>query len=696
MTTNVFHRTNDDDDTHSKEQLDAMAADNKPTALPPSEFNVTPMVQQNQARSAGNSTAISAALQQPHGVAPKDRDSLISDIVDAVLASIGHITLPDLLDPTSKVPEDTRAGILAQIELCFALENQARSKDVPKLKVPDSLPGYVVARIVMATGAIRTMLTGQSGHRMIAKHYYRDGNGYKWAGTYDIVDEMDSAGPIMRIFQRLCPDGNGHAETTFRRELRNAPRVRVQSDDKLVWWRNGVWDYRTYTLTPYDDPEFDRIYPDQIALGKLPVNHPRGPGAVLRPDENGVVAEPVIHNDKDGTDWHPGQMLTDPFDMTTAEGQSSSLIIWQAMQFLVRHINGAPNLYHFWVNSNGRGHNGKGAIWAMMQRLVDKPMEPGDDDLTVCGDRVIPLAIESLDADYVLAQNIMTAYAIVGEESNGSVTYVDKCATAKMLARSQEMTFRIIREAPFKFRYNGFLLQQSNRAPIFAEKNDSVISHTVVIKFERCFGDNRPYIKDDYVLREEVAEWLAYHITCEMQCLDSYSPDALAVLEPNKREMLAESMPTMRCLDEIIPGLHMEFMPVEMLYEIYLIWCERCGEKPVSERTLRDDLQQYAIHNPYSIRYVGTDERVRTRTADINEWHPALAEYSQSRRHGPNIYVDHNAWLAADNGRHAGRLDQSMMLMQTASGKTKGRIWCKGGLMRTIPWQQFQVTDDDE
>lgn len=178
MTTNVFHRTNDDDDTHSKEQLDAMAADNKPTALPPSEFNVTPMVQQNQARSAGNSTAISAALQQPHGVAPKDRDSLISDIVDAVLASIGHITLPDLLDLTSKVPEDTRAGILAQIELCFALENQARSKDVPKLKVPDSLPGYVVARIVMATGAIRTMLTGQSGHRMIAKHYYRDGNGY--------------------------------------------------------------------------------------------------------------------------------------------------------------------------------------------------------------------------------------------------------------------------------------------------------------------------------------------------------------------------------------------------------------------------------------------------------------------------------------------------------------------------------------
>lgn len=289
----------------------------------------------------------------------------------------------------------------------------------------------------------------------------------------------------------------------------------------------------------------------------------------------------------------------------------------------------------------------------------------------------------------------MSAYAIVGEESNGSVTYIDKCARAKMLSRAQEMTYRCIREAPFKFRFNGFLLQQSNRAPVFSEKNDSVVSHTVVIRFEKSFDDSKPYIKSDYVQREEVAEWLAYHLTVEMACLDGYSRDELRVLEPNKRDMLAESIPSLRFLDEVIPGLHMEFMPLELLYAMYVIWCDMCGERAVSERALRDDLQQYASHNNYGIRYVGTDERVRTRIPDLNESHPALSTYSESRRCGQNPFVLHDAWLRIDNKRLTDRLEPSMMT-QDVGGKTKGRIWRKGGLMRTIPWQQFDVAEDDD
>lgn len=616
-----------------------------------------------------------------------DKDTIISRIVDLYLANLKNLTIPALLDPSNPITEDIRGEILQQVSTTLLLENQQREKS-NLLPIPTSLPGYVAARIVIATGDIRTMLTGNSGHRLIAKHYYEKNGKYKWAGTYDIIDESDNAGPIMRIFQRLCPNGNKHDIDTYLRELCSAKRVRVQSDDKLVWWRNGVWDYRRKTFVAYDNPNFDSIYPEQISITKLPVYHPYGPEAILQPDQKGKVDEPVIHNDKDNTDWRPSQMLSDPFDMTSEEGQASSLIIWQAMQFLIRHVNGAPHLYHFWVNANGRGHNGKSAIWSMMQRLIDKSLGPGDDDLTTHGNKVIPLAIEALDDKYTLAQDIMTAYAIVGEESDSSVTYVDKCATAKMLARAQEMPFRAIYGKPFSFRFNGFLLQQSNHAPVFAEKNDSVISHTVVIKFEKTFDDSKPYIKDDYVLREEVAEWLAYHLTCEMQCLDSYSQAALKVLEPNKRDMLMESIPTLRFLDEVIPGLHMEFMPTELLYQMYAIWCDRCGEKPVSERALRDDLQQYAAHNDYGIRYVGTDERVRTRIADINEWHPSLAEYSQSRKHGHNIYVNHNAWLLVDDGQHTGYLDPSQM-MRSEGNKQKGRIWRKGGLMRTIPWQQF-------
>ena len=165
---------------------------------------------------------------------------------------------------------------------------------------------------------------------------------WKWSGTYYKFSEKDLACQIMQAFQRLSPNGTAQDVETFKRELRRAPVAYLQRDDKLVWFRNGVWDYRTRTLTAYEDPSFEAKYPDQITLGKLPVFHPYGAGAVLHPDAAGYVAEPIIQNDKDGTDWHPGQMLEDPFDMTTAEGRASSLIIWQTMQFTIRHLNGLP------------------------------------------------------------------------------------------------------------------------------------------------------------------------------------------------------------------------------------------------------------------------------------------------------------------------------------------------------------------
>ena len=115
------------------------------------------------------------------------------------------------------------------------------------------------------------------------------------------------------------------------------------------------------------------------------------------------------------------------------------------------------------------------------------------------------------------------------------------------------MPFRTIYGKPFSYTFRGLLLQQSNKAPIFAEKNDSIISHTVVIRFERSFDDSRPYIKSDYVLREEVAEWLAYKLTMDMPCYDAYDAKSLKALEPNKREMLTESMPSLRFLDEVVP-----------------------------------------------------------------------------------------------------------------------------------------------
>ena len=632
---------------------------------------------------------------------PKDRDGLINMAADSVIYTLYGRTLPYLLDQGSDVPEQIRDQILTKIAIAIGLENQNRARG-DKLKPLQSLPGYIVARIVMRTGAIRIMYTGTSGYKIIAKQYHKEAGIWKWSGTYSVVDETDNTSQVMMIFQRLCPNGTKQDIATFVRELCKAPRVYLQDDNMLIWFRNGVWDYRTMSLTSYDDKDFDAKYPTQISLGKLPVYHPYGPGAVLKKDASGIVAEPVIHNDNDGTDWHPGQMLTDPFDMTTDEGKASSLIIWQAMQFMVRRLNGTPGLYHFWVNGNGRGHNGKSAIWSMMRRLIVKDtQDQGDDDLRSDAQRVIPASVESLGKDYNLAQNILTAYAIVGEESDSGsgTTYVDQCATAKMLARSQEMPFRTIYGKPFSYTFRGLLLQQSNKAPIFAEKNDSIISHTVVIRFERSFDDSRPYIKSDYVLREEVAEWLAYKLTGDMPCLDAYDAKSLKVLEPNKREMLTESMPSLRFLDEVVPSLKMRVMPLELLYEMYVRWCDVTGEREQSMRVLRDDLEQWANNNAYGVEFFKPGRRVRTDMDDLRYVQPPLSEYRETRKHGRNKFCNPGAWglVSPDKvRRYAGSLNTDEMCYVATDGKAKPRQWNKGGLIRTIHWQQLANDDTTE
>ncbi len=189
-----------------------------------------------------------------------------------------------------------------------------------------------------------------------------------------------------------------------------------------------------------------------------------------------------------------------------------------------------------------------------------KPIDDGDEDLGNMSGRVIVAAVEDLSENYILAKDILTAYAIVGEESNGTVTYIDRAAIPKMLARKQELTFRNIYEKPFKFTFDGFLLQQSNKTPIFAEKNDSVISHTIVIPFEHTFPAGRAYIKSDYVQRDIVASYYAYLLTVGMDPVDDYDEEALKILEPYKRNMLKESMTTFQFCDEALPGIQLPYL----------------------------------------------------------------------------------------------------------------------------------------
>lgn len=609
-----------------------------------------------------------------------DRDTYIESAVTTYISK-NDIKLTDLIDPNGKA-RTARAEILSGINEQLTLANQLRSKEskLPQLK---NLTGYAVAMILIATGDVKK-LTSESGGKIIAKRYYKNSSTldeYKWAGTYEIISETSADNSVMKALSLLIPDASRHDEHSLIRYLScHAPAASMNANNKLIFFRNGVWDYETKTLTAYDDNDYDDKYGDIVSLSKLPVFHPFGAGAVLVPDASGFIPEPVITN-HDGTTWTPSSCFTAPF-ADDEIGKACSTVIWQLAHFTIRRMNGAPHVYQFWIDEGGRGHNGKSTLWELIQRLIKKDHETGDEDLVSSGDTVISCSIENLDKDYLLAQNILTAYAVVGEETNASVTYIENCATVKMLSREQECTFRQIREAPFSFRFSGALVQQCNKPPIFSEKSDSMFSHSVNIPFTKSFNDDRSYIKDDYIKREEVAEWLAYHLTVEIDALDKYDPEALKTLEPFKREMIASGMSTMQALDEIVPALRMNFMPAELLYDLYLRWCDINGvngRAVVSARTFRDDLEQYGINNNNCVEF--TKKAARSSMKDLDVIHPALLEFGYSNSRGLSSYVRTSGATVA-----AGYIDAGKFTDET---RKRGKLWTKSGLRRIVKWQDM-------
>ena len=611
-----------------------------------------------------------------------DRDMYVENVVNDYIKK-NTIKLTDLIDNSNGNVSAIRAQITSEINETISLANELKPKSA-KLATCKTIPGYAVAKILLATGDIKRLALGSTGYRIVAKRYIKTPTGWEWAGTYDVINEHSDDNAVMRALSLLIPDASAHDERSlFRYLAAHADTVTMNCDNMLVFFRNGVFNYRDKTLTAYDDPSYDTKYSDIITLAKLPVFHPYGKGAILSVNSDGTVTEPFFTHE-DGTTWKPSDCYTDPFT-DDETGLACVEIIKDLIQFTIRHMNGNPHLYHFWVDAGGKGHNGKSTLWEMIQRLIKKPLERDDEDLRASGDTVINCAIEDLERDYVLAQNITTAYAIVGEESNAATSYIENCAMVKMLSRAQEFTYRQIRQEPFSFKFEGALVQQCNKAPLFAEKTDSMYTHSVNIPFSKSFGDDRPYIKDDYINREEVAEWLAYLVTIEMPALTAYNPEALKALEPFKRQMLADSMSTMQALDEIIPGLRMNFMPSELLYDLYIRWCDRNGiqgRAVVSMKVFRDDLEQYGINNNYACEYI--KKPARSSAKDLTVKHPALIEFGDSNRNCLTQYAKINGNLG-----NTGYLNADMFVDENRRGK----LWAKGGLRRLTKWQDMEQTE---
>ena len=362
-------------------------------------------------------------------------------------------------------PEEIEAELVTAVKDACLLENMSRSKG-DMLPVPKKLCSSQIASIMLKLYHIVRIKCG----------------GTNADPAYDLLSIYIDSGPNEGIyvtdedvFKRIAVQYN-YSITS--RELKDvmemimlsAPRVSPTMDRDLIAVNNGIFHYDTKTLEPFSS--------DYVFSAKSKV------------DYNPTASNVIIHNDNDNTDWDVESWMNELSDDPAVVD-----LLWEILSAIIRpHVRWNKSA---WFYSN-TGNNGKGTLCELMRSL--------------CGDgsyAAIPLT--DFSKDFALEPLTRATAIIVDENDVGS--FIDKAANLKAVITNDVIPINRKFKTPISYQFYGFMVQCLNEFPRIKDKSDSFYRRQLFIPFDKCFtGRERKYIKEDYLHRSEVLEYVLYKV----------------------------------------------------------------------------------------------------------------------------------------------------------------------------------------
>lgn len=259
---------------------------------------------------------------------------------------------------------------------------------------------------------------------------------------------------------------------SFLRDLDTAlrvhtPRVSQRSTHEWAAVRNGDYHRATKMLHPFS--------PERVFLTRGAVNYV--------PD----ARNPTIRNESDGTDWDVDSGI---LEIANGDAETEQQI-WELLAAVAQpnvRTNKAVALY------NPRGNNGKGTV------------------LQLCGsiagpDSTIHASIATLAKDVTLP--LLAGKSLVLSDENATNDFHRNAEVIKTLATREPFFVNPKYKPPYNATFEGNQVHCLNELPRFADHSPSMwrrwLFISLVAKFE---GRDRRYIKDDYLYRSEVLEYV--------------------------------------------------------------------------------------------------------------------------------------------------------------------------------------------
>lgn len=366
----------------------------------------------------------------------------------------------------------------------------------------------------------------------------------------------------------------------------NAPRVMVSAHRDLIAVNNGIFDYKTKTLLPFT--------PEIVFTAKSAVNY----------NENAV--NPVIHNDADGTDWDIESWMADLND-----DPEIVALLWEILSAIIR-----PNVAWdktAWFLSEV-GNNGKGTLLTLMRNL--------------CGERAwtsIPVA--DFGKDFHLEPLIRTNAVLVDENDVGE--YVDRAANLKAVITNDVILINRKNKTPIAYQFRGFMVQCVNDTPRFRDKSGSLYRRQLIIPFDKSFtGSERKYIKQDYMHRTEVLEYVLYRVLSG----NFYELSEPAAVRAALHQYKIENDPVRAFAEEFLDRVVWDLLPWRFLYALYRAWLtkDQPSNPPLGYNKFVKHLTlilQEAVGEGEGYGWFVTPAAVRTKNRILGE-EPLAVEYN--------------------------------------------------------------------
>ena len=427
----------------------------------------------------------------------------------------------DLDNPPS--PSEIEIELIQQIKEQIQLLN-ADLDAKNRMVAPKALNHSQIAELMMALYPIARIIVSENEDDPDANvlAIYQSEGPYQGTYRYNKKD--------MRTIARKFKYGLNMREFDEIEEVLSdiAPQKRRTTDPDLIAVQNGIFNYKTKELQPFDK-EFVYLSKSQVAYN---------------PNAQNIN----IHNDDDDTDWDVEtwvEELSDDPEIVKS--------LWEIMSAIVRpHVRWDKAAWLF----STKGANGKGTLVTLMRNLVGQNSYAS-----------IPIDDFSGKNQFSLAPLLNATSVIVDENDVG--TYIDKAANLKAVVTNDVVTIEKKGKDRIAYQFYGFMVQCLNEFPQVKDKTNSFNRRQLFIPMNKSFeGVERKYIKTDYLYRQDVLEYVLYKVLNTNFYTLSTPQASKEILE----EFKSNNDPLYDFINITLEDLAWDVVPADFLYDLYEAW----------------------------------------------------------------------------------------------------------------------------